>query len=136
MKNDFFQISFEDNLYFFLRMNRSHQNRVDTGTFCSENIREYLIAHKKRVLFSRSHPPDSFCISLRQRFSRLINVHGIHLLTETFHPRLLIVGDKAGLKAQSMKPPEQLYGAFIRRRSVGNEGIVDIKKDAPKALFI
>src|SRR5699024_10719865 len=118
MKNDFFQIALEDNLNLFLRLHRTHHDGVKPGTFCSENIRKDLISHKKCVIRLCPHPADSFQVSFRQWLSRLVNVTGMYLFAETFHSRLPVIGDQAGLKSHSMESLKELYGARVRRSSM------------------
>ena len=65
-------------------------------------------------------------------------VYIIHLdlLIEHLHPGLLVVGDKTTAKTNLLQPLKQPDRPLIRRRPVGNQSIVDVKDQAPEALFI
>src|SRR5699024_6632916 len=95
------------------------------------DVSKKLITYKKGVLRFCPHLLHSPLISLGRRFFALVKIRAVHLKGKRFHSWFLVVGKKAGGKAHLVEPFKKLYGPFIRRYSVRNQGIIYIKNHAP-----
>ena len=96
MEYNLLQISLEDDLYLFFRVDGSDENIAYAGPFRAPYIRKKLVSHKDRVRPVRPHDLHSTDIIFCRRLVGITDIVRPDIPVKHFHPRLLIIGDKAG----------------------------------------
>src|SRR5699024_4713640 len=110
MKYDFFQITFQHDLDFFLWMNRTHENISDSSPFRSPYICKQLVSYKQCGLTVCSHQTHGFPVVFHRRLMGVADIMDTDLFVEHLYPRLLIVREQTAGISHALQLMEQLFG--------------------------
>lgn len=87
----FFKITFQDNLNFFLWMNRLYKNISDARPFCSIHVRKKLVSDKNRIASVCAQHFHRLYVIFHRRLMGIFDKFFSHRLIKRGYPLSLIV---------------------------------------------